>query len=94
MAIRRTGLSWAVWGSGKLHLAAKLVQKKRLFPEILSCPIAEGANDAADRALSAMRLYARYGGLLLSLTRPHFQNNASVLEISIQNQLKTRSQTG
>jgi hypothetical protein len=34
MAIRRTGLSWAVWDSlgGKLHLAAKLVQKKRLFP--------------------------------------------------------------
>jgi hypothetical protein len=30
---QRTGLSWAVWGfGGKLHLAAKLVQKKRLFP--------------------------------------------------------------
>jgi hypothetical protein len=51
----------------------------------------KGQTNAADRALSAMRLYARYGGLLLSLTRPHFQNNASVLEISIQNQLKKKA---
>jgi hypothetical protein len=70
--------NWFVMGSldslgGKLHLAAKLVQKKKTIPivNLLRAPLLKG--QTGDAALSAMlsAIYARYGGLL-SLTRHSF----------------------
>jgi hypothetical protein len=96
MAIRRTGLSWAVWGfCGKLHLAAKTRPKEKTIPSnSFAPPLLKGQTNEPDEPFQQCWLYVRYGGLLLSLTRHHFQNNASALKISsFQNQLQ-KGQTG
>jgi hypothetical protein len=65
----------------KLHLAAKRPKRKNYsHNSSLGVPIAEGQNKTlADRApfSNAVRTAtrSRYGGLLLSLTRPHLHNN-------------------
>jgi hypothetical protein len=76
--------NWFVMGSlgflGKLHLAAKLVQKKKTIPIVIlwACPtLLKGQTNEllTEPFQQCGRLYASAGGLLLSLTRPHFQNN-------------------
>jgi hypothetical protein len=74
MAIRRTGLSWAVWDSlgGKLHLAAKLVQKRKDYSHnLLYVPPLLKGKRTGEQPLSAMRSgYTPLWRIAAILTRP------------------------
>jgi hypothetical protein len=92
--------NWFVMGSlGILWQAAsgcKNSSKRKDYSHSNSFapPLLKGQTNEPDEPFQQCWLYVRYGGLLLSLTRHHFQNNASALKISsFQNQLQ-KGQTG
>jgi hypothetical protein len=81
-----------------VYLAAKTRPKEKDYSHSnsLGAPIAEGAKLRTDRALQQCGRAIRSAMWMLSLTRHHFQNNASALKISaskINSEKKAKQKT-